>query len=229
MQQALGDVDLESQLAQLQDNLVCAASRHDGAGGRPTSTATSRSATATRSVPSLISPTSRRSSSQLSQDYPGVDPRRHRRRRAGAPARALGRRRPRARCASSRPSSSGRATYAATADGLALTPKALRRLGESALRRIFAQLDAAGTRRPRRPARRAPPTSAPAPSCRGGSATSARSMRSGRCTTPCCVGPREPDADETPAAARRRRLRGRRDRAAYDGRGRAAASTCRSR
>ena len=39
-------------------------------------------------------------------------------------------------------------------DGLRLTPRAVRRLGQTALRRVFAQLAAAGARRPRRPADR---------------------------------------------------------------------------
>jgi uncharacterized protein with von Willebrand factor type A (vWA) domain len=58
----------------------------------------------------------------------------------------------------------------------ALTPKALRRLGETALRRIFAELSqaVAATTTTGAPV---PPTSEPARPCRGSSATSARWTR----------------------------------------------------
>ena len=48
------------------------------------------------------------------------------------------------RCASSSASWSDRASSTRGDDGLRLTPKALRRLGETALRRVFEQLDAGG-------------------------------------------------------------------------------------
>ena len=75
--------------------------------------------------------------------------------------------------------------------------------GAAAARRDGAAPDLPAARRRRlrlRTTTRGPaaPTSAPARSCRGSSATSVRSTRSGRSRTPCCAGP----GSGTPAAVR---------------------------
>ena len=95
---------------------------------------------------------------------------------------------------------------------LELTPKAVRRLGDTALRRIFADLSfgrgpettTSGT-----PARRA---SSPAPPGPGSSATSSRSTSRPRSGTPCCAAASRPPA---PRSGWRQRFRGGRDRAAH--------------
>ena len=73
-----------------------------------------------------------------------LDPGRRRRRAAGEAARPRRRRRTCRRCATWSASSSGRATWPRTDDGLRLTPRAVRRLGQTALKRVFAQLEASG-------------------------------------------------------------------------------------
>ena len=92
-----------------------------------------------------------------------------------------------------------------TAGRLELTPKAVRRLGETALRQIFADLPEGRLRGPR-PARRGPGRRAtpgrPGP---GSSATSRRSTRPRRCATHCCATP--PRSGTGPPAGRRRRGR----------------------
>ena len=108
---------------------------------RPTSAATSRWDTATRSARSPTWPTSRRSSGSSARTTRAPASTTSTWRRSSGSSRRPTSRTSR-RCDSSKPSSSARATCSRDGDGLSLTPKALRRLGESALRRIFAQLDA---------------------------------------------------------------------------------------
>ena len=77
---------------------------------------------------------------------------------------------------------------------LELTPKAVRRLGDTALRRIFADMrlrpPVRGTTTSGTPGR---PASSPAPPAPGSSATSSRSTWRSRCGTPCCAA-RVPDS-----------------------------------
>ena len=68
-------------------------------------------------------------------------------------------------------------------DGLKLTPRALRRLGQTALKRVFAQIEAVGSRATTTTARTGRRTSAPGSPGRGSSATSCRSTRPGRSPT----------------------------------------------
>ena len=75
-----------------------------------------------------------------------------------------------------------------TSKGLQLTPRAMRRLGATALRRVFAQLDSRG-RAATMFATREPRARSPARAANGSSATSSRSTSSAPCATPCC-GPR---------------------------------------
>ena len=167
--------------------------------------------------------------SQLGQDVRPARPGRRRRRGGGAAARRGRRPTTSRRCGSSSASWSGRATSASDADGLTLTPKALRRLGETRAATVFAAPRRRRPRRPRRPARRAARTSSPARPGRGSSATSSRSTWSGRSERGAAPGRRGMPAAVSAASARGRGLRGGRDRAARRRRGRAAASTCRSR
>ena len=119
------------------------------------------------------------------------------------------------RCGSWSASSSGRASCSRGDDGLRLTPRAVRRLGETALKRVFA---ADRRVRPRATTRTTATGSADeltgTDPARGCSATSCRSTPSARCRNALRRGGRHP-------AARllRRGLRGGRDRAAYGGGG----------
>jgi len=142
MAQALGDVDLESQLAQLRDNLETLRPGSgrpqpvDIDGEQPLGYGDAVSAVADLADLEALE-------RQLGQDYPGatlddidVDAlARHLSPADVADLQAL-------RELESELERQG--FVRRDADGLSLTPKALRRLGESALKRIFAQLDASG-------------------------------------------------------------------------------------
>lgn len=142
MSQALGDVDLESQLAQLRDNLETLRPGSgrprpaDIDGDEPLGYGDAVGAVADLADLEALE-------RQLSQDYPGASLddidvealERHLAPSDAADVRAL----------RELEAELERQGYLRRdADGLALTPKALRRLGESALKRIFAQLDASG-------------------------------------------------------------------------------------
>ena len=185
--------------------------------------AASRSATATRSRRWPSSPTSRRSSSSSAQ---------------ASPARTLDDVDVERSSSSSAPSAAAdlralrelereleRQGYLTRGeDGLRLTPRAVRRLGETALRRVFAQIEAAGT------------------GDHEEHRTGRRTSRPGS-TRPWVFGDELPiDAVRTvvqraaarrgrsrPAAAARRGLRGGGDRAAHERPRWRSASTCRSR
>ena len=151
---------------------------------------------------------------QLGQEHPGRHAGRRRRRR-GLPQRSAAT--PPTTCAgcrSSNGSCAGRAGSPATADGLTLSPKALRRLGGTALRTVFADLGArpAGPARPAR--RRCRRRGDRRVRGRGSSATRSRSTSCGRCPVRCC-GP----ATGTPVRLAGRGLRGGGDRAPRVGRG----------
>ncbi len=144
MSDAMSDADLASQMGQLSDNLRALRPGHGPRPGRACERAASRSATATPCRRSPSSPTSRRSSRRCPRRTPA----------------------PPSTTSTWRRSSSTSARRAATDfralrelerelerqgfvsrgdDGLRLTPRAVRRLGESALKRVFSQLDASGT------------------------------------------------------------------------------------
>lgn len=143
MSEALGDVDLESQLAQLHDNLqslrpgaMCA--RGAGiTGDEPLDYGEAVGAVADLADLEALE-------AQLSQSYAGatlddVDVDALQRQLAPSAVRDLQALRDLER------ELEHQGYLRRGADGLALTPKALRRLGETALRRIFRELDAAGT------------------------------------------------------------------------------------
>ena len=127
---------------------------------------------------------------ELRQDYPGarlddID-------EAADPARARppGRRRPGGAPADRARAGAAGLPAAATRGKLELTPKAVRRLGETALRRVFADLPERRPRRPRTARRRAGRRVRPAPPGAGSSATSSHRRRPARCATRCCGTPR---------------------------------------
>jgi uncharacterized protein with von Willebrand factor type A (vWA) domain len=140
MQQALGDVDLQSQLAQLQDNLsalrpgMMRGGPVDIDGEEPLGYGDAVGAVSELADLEALE-------QQLAQDYPGAS-------LDDIDVEALERQLPARDVADLETlrrleAELERQGYLRRdADGLALTPKALRRLGESALRRIFAQLDA---------------------------------------------------------------------------------------
>jgi uncharacterized protein with von Willebrand factor type A (vWA) domain len=142
MAQALGDVDLESQLSQLSDNLrslrpgAMRGPRADIEGPEPLGYGDAVGAVADLADLEALD-------AQLSQSYAGaslddVDVDALERQLAPSAVRDLEALRDLER-------ELERQGYLRRgADGVALTPKALRRLGETALRRIFRQLDAAG-------------------------------------------------------------------------------------
>jgi len=142
MSQALGDVDLESQLAQLRDNLEALRPGSgrprpaDIDGDEPLGYGDAVGAVADLADLEALE-------RQLSQDYPGaslddIDVEALERQLAPSDVADV-------RALRELEAQLERQGYLRRdADGLALTPKALRRLGESALKRIFAQLDASG-------------------------------------------------------------------------------------
>ncbi len=141
MEQALGDVDLQSQLAQLQDNLASlrpgmgrGQQPADISGDEPLGYGEAVGAVADLADLEALE-------RQLGQDYPGAS-------LDDIDVDALERQLPPTDVADVEAlrqleSELERQGYLRRdADGVSLTPKALRRLGETALRRIFAQLDA---------------------------------------------------------------------------------------
>ena len=140
---ALEDMDLAREMAQLGDALRGAPPRPRPAQPRADAAATSRSARATPPARCRTSPTSTSSSRRSAQDYPGasledVD--------EEAVRRALGRgavddlrelRRMERELEE-------QGYLNRTGDRLELTPKAVRRLGQTALRQVFADLRSAG-------------------------------------------------------------------------------------
>ena len=142
MAQALGDVDLESQLAQLHDNLE---TLRPGSGRPQPANIDGEQSLGYGDAVSAVADLADLEAleRQLGQDYPGatlddidVDAlARHLSPADVADLQAL-------RELESELERQG--FVRRDADGLSLTPKALRRLGESALKRIFAQLDASG-------------------------------------------------------------------------------------
>jgi uncharacterized protein with von Willebrand factor type A (vWA) domain len=139
MAQALGDVDLESQLAQLRDNLE---TLRPGSGRPQPANIDGEQPLGYGDAVSAVADLEALER-QLGQDYPGatlddidVDAlARHLSPADVADLQAL-------RELESELERQG--FVRRDVDGLSLTPKALRRLGESALKRIFAQLDASG-------------------------------------------------------------------------------------
>jgi uncharacterized protein with von Willebrand factor type A (vWA) domain len=142
MSQALGDLDLESQLAQLHDNL--AALRPGLGQGQPADIGGDEPLGYGQAVGAVADLADLDAlESQLSQDYPGsslddVDVEAMERQLAPSAVQDLQALRDLER-------ELERQGYVnRDRDGVALTPKALRRLGETALRRIFADLQAGG-------------------------------------------------------------------------------------
>jgi uncharacterized protein with von Willebrand factor type A (vWA) domain len=142
MSQALGDLDLESQLTQLHDNL--AALRPGLGQGQPADIAGDEPLGYGQAVGAVADLADLDAlESQLSQDYPGsslddVDVEAMERQLAPSAVQDLHALRDLER-------ELERQGYVnRDRDGIALTPKALRRLGETALRRIFADLQAGG-------------------------------------------------------------------------------------
>ncbi len=141
MEQALGDVDLQSQLAQLQDNL--AALRPGMGRGQPPADISGDEPLGYGEAVSAVADLADLEAleRQLGQDYPGAS-------LDDIDVDALERQLPATDVADldalrQLESELERQGYLRRdADGLSLTPKALRRLGETALKRIFAQLDA---------------------------------------------------------------------------------------
>jgi uncharacterized protein with von Willebrand factor type A (vWA) domain len=142
MSQALGDLDLESQLAQLQDNLHAlrpGLGRGDPAdirGDEPLGYGQAVGAVADLADLDALD-------AQLSQDYPGstlddIDVEAMERQLAPSAVEDLGALRDLER------ELERQGYLRRDSDGLAMTPKALRRLGQTALRRVFAQLEANG-------------------------------------------------------------------------------------
>ncbi len=145
MSEALGDADLESQLTQLRDNLD--ALRPGSGSGRPAGIDGSQPLGYGEAVGAVADLADLEAlEAQLSQAYAGatlddVDVEALERQLAPSAVHDLQALRELER-------ELERQGYVHRAgDGLALTPKALRRLGETALRRIFAQLDARGSGR----------------------------------------------------------------------------------
>ena len=141
MEQALGDVDLQSQLAQLQDNL--AALRPGMGRGQPPADISGDEPLGYGEAVGAVADLADLEAleRQLGQDYPGAS-------LDDIDVDALERQLPATDVADldalrQLESELERQGYLRRdADGLSLTPKALRRLGETALKRIFAQLDA---------------------------------------------------------------------------------------
>ena len=140
MSQALGDMDLESQLAQLGDHL--SALRPGMGRGQPADIDGSEQLGYGDAVGAVADLADLEAlESQLSQDYPGstlddVDVEALDRQLAPSAVEDL-------RALRDLEAELERQGYVRrSADGLSLTPKALRRLGESALKRVFDQLDA---------------------------------------------------------------------------------------
>ena len=213
MAEAMDDPDLESELGQLRDNLHALRPGLGRAGRCGCRAAASRWATATRSARSPTSPTSRRSSAQLGQEHPGatlddvdVDAlERQLAPSAAADLRAL-------RDLERELERQGYVTRGS--DGLQLTPKALRRLGETRPATDLRSARRGGPRRPRRPARgcrRGAHRDHPAVDVRRRAADRGRADRAQR---GAALG-----EHRRVAAARGRRLRRGRDRAPYAGRG----------
>ena len=141
MEQALGDVDLQSQLAQLQDNLA-ALRPGMGRGQQPADISGDEPLGYGEAVGAVADLADLEAlERQLGQDYPGAS-------LDDIDVDALERQLPATDVADLEAlrqleSELERQGYLRRdADGLSLTPKALRRLGETALKRIFAQLDA---------------------------------------------------------------------------------------
>jgi uncharacterized protein with von Willebrand factor type A (vWA) domain len=142
MSQALGDLDLESQLAQLHDNL--AALRPGLGRGEPADIDGDQPLGYGQAVGAVADLADLDAlESQLSQDYPGstlddIDVDAMERQLAPSAVQDL-------RALRELERELERQGYISRdRDGVAMTPKALRRLGETALRRIFADLQAAG-------------------------------------------------------------------------------------
>jgi uncharacterized protein with von Willebrand factor type A (vWA) domain len=142
MSQALGDLDLESQLAQLHDNL--AALRPGLGRGEPADIDGDQPLGYGQAVGAVADLADLDAlESQLSQDYPGstlddIDVDAMERQLAPSAVQDL-------RALRELERELERQGYISRdRDGIAMTPKALRRLGETALRRIFADLQAAG-------------------------------------------------------------------------------------
>jgi uncharacterized protein with von Willebrand factor type A (vWA) domain len=142
MSQALGDLDLESQLAQLHDNL--AALRPGLGRGEPADIDGDQPLGYGQAVGAVADLADLDAlESQLSQDYPGstlddIDVDAMERQLAPSAVQDL-------RALRELERELERQGYISRdRDGIAMTPKALRRLGETALRRIFADLHAAG-------------------------------------------------------------------------------------
>jgi uncharacterized protein with von Willebrand factor type A (vWA) domain len=142
MSQALGDLDLESQLAQLHDNL--AALRPGLGQGEPADIDGDQPLGYGQAVGAVADLADLDAlESQLSQDYPGstlddIDVDAMERQLAPSAVQDL-------RALRELERELERQGYInRDRDGIAMTPKALRRLGETALRRIFADLQAAG-------------------------------------------------------------------------------------
>jgi uncharacterized protein with von Willebrand factor type A (vWA) domain len=142
MSQALGDLDLESQLAQLHDNL--AALRPGLGRGEPADIDGDQPLGYGQAVGAVADLADLDAlESQLSQDYPGstlddIDVDAMERQLAPSAVQDL-------RALRELERELERQGYISRdRDGVAMTPKALRRLGETALRRIFADLHAAG-------------------------------------------------------------------------------------
>ncbi|MGH3495949.1 MAG: vWA domain-containing protein [Nocardioidaceae bacterium] len=140
MSEALGDVDLESQLAQLHDNL--SALRPGLGRGRPADIDGAEPLGYSDAVGAVADLADLEAlSTQLGQDYPGanlddVDVEALERHVSPATVEDL-------QALRELEAQLERQGYLRRGvDGLALTPKALRRLGETALRRIFTELDA---------------------------------------------------------------------------------------
>ena len=148
-------------MAQLSDNLRALRPGLDRAGRSRCAGRASPWATATRSRRWPSWPTSRPSSSSCPRGTPAP---RWTTSTSSTLEQHLGSaaaRRPARRCAQLERELERQGYLARGDDGLRLTPRAVRRLGETALKRVFAQMDAAGARRPRRPPHRARPTSRP--------------------------------------------------------------------
>ena len=216
MQQALSDADLASEMAQLSDNLRALRPGLDrssptgmGQGGQPLGYGEAVEAVAELADLEALEPAA-------VPEQPGVDPRRRRRRPAGEAAR------PRRR---GRPAGAARPGARARAAGLSdphrrraqADPRALRRLGQTALKRVFAQLEASGhgDHDDRRTGSADERTGLTRPWVFGDELPW---TRPGRSPTPC-AGPGCPTGGRGGAVQLGRRgLRGDRDRAADDGR-----------
>ena len=164
------------------------------------------------------------SSARSTRRHPG----RRRRRAAGAAARPATRPPTCRRCASWSASCERQGCVTRGDDGLRLTPKALRRLGQTALRRVFAQLEAAG--RGDHDDRAGAADELTGLPGRGSSATSSRSTWSARSATRVRrAGLPGPSTGSGAGRAARSRTSRCRDRAADAAPRWRCASTCRSR